>query len=57
MALTLGWARMVSRMMGPTLWTTTMTFLLAAATALTSSLPLCQGSRLLRSPWLPSTVM
>ncbi len=44
-------------MMGPTLWTTTIVFLLAAATACTSWLPLCQGSRFSLSPVLLSTVM
>ena len=34
-----------------------MVFLLTAATAETKALPLCQGSRLRRSPAAPSTVI
>lgn len=56
-AATFGRARMVSKITGPTLWTTTMVFLFTAATAWTRAFPLCHGSRLFRSPAFPSTVM
>ena len=56
-ATTFGFSMYGSKMSGPTLWMTTIVFLFTAATALTRSLPLCQGSRFFRSPALPSTVM